>query len=188
MKKMRKSFSLIAVLVCAVLCTQISAYAAEAEPDVSAISNAEIVSVSEESTTYIVNEEIAVIETVREVEYVPVVQRASTASWTYKDYTRSKYLYIIDTVEKVANYSLTATCRYDGASLAECRGTQTDNESLNSSWKVTGIATVDNPSDYLGGAVGNFTLYKKGLLGNWSENNSDEIRIWCDHKGVISTN
>lgn len=55
-------------------------------------------------------------------------------------------------------------------------------------WKVTGIATVDNPSDYLGGAVGNFTLYKKGLLGNWSENNSDEIRIWCDHKGVISTN
>lgn len=31
MKKMRKSFSLIAVLVCAVLCTQISAYAAEAE-------------------------------------------------------------------------------------------------------------------------------------------------------------
>ena len=75
-----------------------------------------------------------------------------------------------------------------GASLAECRGTQTDNESLNSSWKVTGIATVDNPSDYLGGAVGNFTLYKKGLLGNWSENNSDEIRIWCDHKGVISTN
>ena len=95
MKKMRKSFSLIAVLVCAVLCTQISAYAAEAEPDVSAISNAEIVSVSEESTTYIVNEEIAVIETVREVEYVPVVQRASTASWTYKDYTRSKYFYII---------------------------------------------------------------------------------------------
>ena len=76
MKKMRKSFSLIAVLVCAVLCTQISAYAAEAEPDGSAISNAEIVSVSEESTTYIVNEEIAVIETVREVEYVPVVQRA----------------------------------------------------------------------------------------------------------------
>ena len=95
MKKMRKSFSLIAVLVCAVLCTQISAYAAEAEPDVSAISNAEIVSVSEESTTYIVNEEIAVIETVREVEYVPVVQRASTASWTYKDYTRSKYFYLI---------------------------------------------------------------------------------------------
>lgn len=50
---MRKSFSLIAVLVCAVLCTQISAYAAEAEPDVSAISNAEIVSVSEESTIII---------------------------------------------------------------------------------------------------------------------------------------
>ena len=122
------------------------------------------------------------------MEYVPVVQRASTASWTYKDYTRSKYFYLIDTGEKVANYSLTATFRYDGASLAECRGTQTDNESLNSSWKVTGIATVDNPSDYLGGAVGNFTLYKKGLLGNWSENNSDEIRIWCDHKGVISTN
>ena len=58
MKKMRKSFSLIAVLVCAVLCTQISAYAAEAEPDVSAISNAEIVSVSEESTTYIVRQQI----------------------------------------------------------------------------------------------------------------------------------
>ena len=92
MKKMRKSFSLnLPCLFVQFLCTSISAYAAEAEPDVSAISNAEIVSVSEESTTYIVNEEIAVIETVREVEYVPVVQRASTASWTYKDYTRSKY-------------------------------------------------------------------------------------------------
>lgn len=108
--------------------------------------------------------------------------------FSYGNSCGNYYFYLIDTGEKVANYSLTATFRYDGASLAECRGTQTDNESLNSSWKVTGIATVDNPSDYLGGAVGNFTLYKKGLLGNWSENNSDEIRIWCDHKGVISTN
>lgn len=170
---------IIAIITLMSTATQISAIAADEVDDI------EVISVSENTSTYMLSETIAVVESTKEVVYT---SPARDASWTYKDYTHSKYYYIIETGERVTNYSLNASFRYDGESLAECRGTQTSGESLNSKWKIEGIATIDNASEHLGGAVGNFTLYKKNILGIWVENNTDEVRIWCDHEGNISTN
>lgn len=188
MKGIFKKLLLTVLALSTVLCVQVNALAADIDLNSSEANtrvNGEILSVSENSTSYRLNDEIAVIDTFYEVEYL---LPSRSASWTYKDYTRSKYFYVIETGEHVANYSLTASFRYDGEELAECRGTQTHKESLNDSWKVEGIATVDNAGEHLGGAVGNFTLYKKNFWGSWEENNTDEIRIWCDHNGTISYN
>lgn len=188
MKGIFKKIALVLFALCTALGVQVNAFAADIGSDSLSMNdfvNREIISVSESSITYRVNDEIAVVETYYEVEYLPM---SRSASWTYKDYTKSKYFYIIETGERVANYSLTATFRYDGEELAECRGTQTQYESLDNKWKIEGIATVDNAGEHLGGAVGNFTLYKKNFWGSWVENNTDEVRIWCDHTGAISTN
>lgn len=187
MKRTYKKIIAICFSLVLILCTSVNAFAAELQLDsaVSDCTNCDIISISNDYLTYRINDEIAVVEMSRVVEYAP---KSLNASWTYTDYTRSKYFYIIETGERVANYSLTASFRYDGESLAECRGTQTHCESLNSKWKIEGIATISNAGTHLGGAVGNFTLSKKNIWGNWVENNTDEVRIWCDYAGSISTN
>lgn len=188
MKGIFKKLLLMILALSAVLCVQVNAFASEIDLYSSEANyhvNGEILSVSENCISYRLNEEIAVIDTYYEVEYL---LPSRSAAWIYKDHTRSKYFYVIETGERVANYSLTASFRYDGEELAECRGTQVHHESLDSSWKVEGIATIDNAGEYLGGAVGNFTLYKKNAEGSWEKNNTDEVRIWCDHNGAISYN
>lgn len=188
MKNVFKKIQLVVLALVTILCVQVNAFASDIGLNSLATNelvNGEIISISENSMTYRVNDEIAVYETRYEVEYLP---HSKSTSWSYKDYTSSKHFYIIETGERVANYSLTATFRYDDEELAECRGTQTQYESLDDSWKIEGIATIDNAGEHLGGAVGNFTLYKKNLWGSWVENNTDEIRIWCDYTGNISTN
>lgn len=129
------------------------------------------------------NENVGVVEVISEKAFNSTL----SSSWVYKSYTVSRYFYLIESGETVANYSLEATFRYDStAGLAECRATQVT-KSAEDGWIITGVGTDDNASGNLGGAVGNFELYKKGIFNN-TLNNTDEIRIWCDSNGKISTN
>ncbi len=78
----------------------------------------EIINIIESVSRYNINDTIAVVEKSYEIEYKPV---SRNAAWTYKEYTHSKYFYIVESQENVADYSVTATFRYDGESLAEYR-------------------------------------------------------------------
>lgn len=132
---------------------------------------------------YQLNEDVGVVEVISD----KALSLTLSSSWVYKSYTVSRYFYLIESGETVANYSLEGTFRYDSkAGLAECRATQVT-KSAEDGWLITGIGTDDNVSVNLGGAVGNFELYKKGVFNN-TLNNTDEIRIWCDSNGKITTN